>query len=63
MMTLLQVDSGAEFGGEADCASTEGMTVLLGALWTSGVSTLYLPMCLSLLGTQKKCSLGEQTDL
>ena len=25
MMILVQVDSGAEFGGEAGCASTEGV--------------------------------------
>lgn len=30
MTALVQVDSGAEFGGEVGCASMEGMTVLLG---------------------------------
>lgn len=31
MTTLVQVDSGAELSGEAGCATTEGMTVFLGA--------------------------------
>lgn len=37
MMTLVLVDSGAEFGGEAVCARAEGVTVLSGGCGPLGL--------------------------